>query len=286
MNALRARRHEPPRKPTDEEIAAAVATTPDFPVFNISKKNFDRQFCKCLRHREAGKCDCKLCAYIQWNTAAFHKARGKWDVAERCEEGTCSACTPGSAYREASRSPEHMMAFLLCPKCRPCDIQPNGFPPRVPTTSTSSSAPAANSTFVNSTSHQHSTACEAEPVAAAPSPVEKATAVDAAADELVGTGGSRESTRKRQRASDPSPLLPAFASSVAPGDGQATPRSSADATAISVPDAPADTDAPAGPEVLVMRGAVLPFMVYAPTCVNGSHQSFSFGGFVYVSMCT
>ena len=54
--------NEAPREPTDDEIAAAVARTPDFPPFNISKKYFDQQFCKCLRNREAGKCDCKLCA--------------------------------------------------------------------------------------------------------------------------------------------------------------------------------------------------------------------------------
>ena len=280
---MRARHHEPLREPTDDEIAAAVATTPDFPLFNISKKNFDRQFCKCLSHREAGKCDCKLCAYIQWNTAAFHKARGKWDVAERCEEGTCSACTPSSAYREASRSPEHMMAFLLCPKCSPCDIQLNGFPPRAPAASPSSAAPAANPTFVSSSALQHSAACQTEPVAAAPSYVTKATAVDAAVDEVVRTCGLRASTRKRQCASDPSPLFPSAAASiVASGasvakrlrqsDVQATPRASADATPIPVPDSSAE------PEVLVMRGAEKPFMVYAPTCVNGSHQSFCFGG--------
>jgi hypothetical protein len=210
INELRARRHEPPREPTDDEVAAAIATTPDFPVFKISKKNFNRQFCKCLSHREAGKCDCKLCAYIQWNTAAFHNARAKWDVAERCEEGTCSACTPGSAYREASRSPEHMMAFLLCPKCNPCDIQPNGFPPRAPAASTSSSAPAST---VISTAQQRFSACDAEPIAAAPSPAAKATAVDADVDEVVRTRESRASTRKRQNESDPSLLFPSAAAS-------------------------------------------------------------------------
>ena len=74
VKALRARHHEASREPTDDEIAAAVARTPDFPSFNISKEYFDQQFCKCLRYRETGKCDCKLCAYIKWNTAAFHNA--------------------------------------------------------------------------------------------------------------------------------------------------------------------------------------------------------------------
>jgi len=53
----RRRRHEKPRELTEDEIAEAVAATPDLPPFTISKKFFDRQFCKCLRYREAGKCD-------------------------------------------------------------------------------------------------------------------------------------------------------------------------------------------------------------------------------------
>ena len=59
--AFRKMRNEAPREPTEAEIAAAVAETPDYLICTISKKHFDNQFCKCLRYREAGKCDCKLC---------------------------------------------------------------------------------------------------------------------------------------------------------------------------------------------------------------------------------
>ena len=60
--AFRKMRNEAAREPTEAEIAAAVAETPDYLICTISKKHFDNQFCKCLR--EAGKCDCKLCEYI------------------------------------------------------------------------------------------------------------------------------------------------------------------------------------------------------------------------------
>ena len=105
-------------------------------------------------------------------------------------------------------------------------------------------------------------------------------------DEVVRTRESRASTRKRQNESDPSLLFPSAAASttVATGasvakrlrqsDVQATPHAAADATSIPVPDSTPE------PEVLIMRGAEKPFMVYAPTCVNGSHQSFSVGRFV------
>ena len=59
ISEIRKRSDEEPREPTDDEIAVAVAATPDYPVFTISKKHFDAQSCTCLRYREAGKCDCK-----------------------------------------------------------------------------------------------------------------------------------------------------------------------------------------------------------------------------------
>ena len=261
---------------------------PDFPPFTITKKYFDQQFCKCLRYREAGKCDCKLCAYIKWNTAAFHNARGKWDVAERCEEGTCSACTPTSAYREASRSPEHMMAFLLCPRCRPCDIQENGFPPRAPAASAAGTVPVTNPTSVTPTANYNS----AGAAALAPLLVANATAVAAA--KVVRIGRSRESTRERKPTSDPPPLN--FPSAATPTAAAAAPAAKRwrQSDAQDIPGAPADADAlhrSAGaaanpppdspvPEVLMMRGADKPFTVYAPTCANGTHQSYFVGRFV------
>lgn len=125
---LQSRRSEVPRAPTEDEIAAAIATVPNYPPFTVSKKHFYAQFCKCMRYLVASKCDCQICAYINWNTRAWHAARGKWDANDRCASGTCSACTPDSAYRRASRSPDELMAFLLCPKCRPSDIDSAGFP--------------------------------------------------------------------------------------------------------------------------------------------------------------
>jgi hypothetical protein len=127
---LRKRRSEVPRAPTPDEIAAATATVPDYPAFTVSKKHFYAQFCKCMRYLVASKCDCQICAYVNWNTRTWHAARGKWDAKDRCAPGTCEACTPGSAYRRASSSPDEFMAFLLCQKVRPCDIQPTGFPPK------------------------------------------------------------------------------------------------------------------------------------------------------------
>ena len=90
------------------------------------------RFCKCMRYLVASKCDCQICAYVNWNTRIRHTARGKFtcDANDRCAPGTCSACTPDSAYRRASSSPDELMAFLLCPKCRPVAIDSTVFPPK------------------------------------------------------------------------------------------------------------------------------------------------------------
>ena len=117
------------REPTEDEVQQAVLQTPDFPKLIITMKYFKSQICKCLRVREAGKCDCLLCAYVHYNIRQWHRARGKWDEARRCDPETCDACMPGSAYRRASQSPDEMMKYILCPKCLPCDIQSSGFPP-------------------------------------------------------------------------------------------------------------------------------------------------------------
>ena len=69
-------------------------------------------------------------------------------------------------------SPEQMMAFLLCPKCRPCDIK---CAPNAPVASTSSPAPSANPDVIHSASNDP-TVYEA----VALSRVAKGTAVDAA----------------------------------------------------------------------------------------------------------
>ena len=50
------------------------------------------------------------------------------------------------------------MAFLLCPKCRPCDIK---CAPNAPVASISSPAPSANPDVIHSASNDHSTVCEA-----------------------------------------------------------------------------------------------------------------------------
>ena len=64
------------------------------------------------------------------------------------------------------------MAFLLCPKCRPCDIK---CAPNAPVASISSPAPSANPDVIYSVSNDP-TVCEA----VALSRVAKGTAVDAA----------------------------------------------------------------------------------------------------------
>ena len=69
-------------------------------------------------------------------------------------------------------SPEQMMAFLLCTKCRPCDIK---YAPNAPVASTSSLAPSAYPDVIHSASNDP-TVCEA----VALSRVAKGTAVDAA----------------------------------------------------------------------------------------------------------
>ena len=129
---LSKKRYEAPREPTEDEIVEASAGVPDYPILTVSKKQFYARMCKCTRYLIASKCDCQICSYISVNMRAFHMARGKWDPNGRCERGTCDACTSDSPYRQASRSPQDMMAFLLCSKCRPFDIQPPGSPPTTP----------------------------------------------------------------------------------------------------------------------------------------------------------
>ena len=133
-----------PREPTEDEIASAVATAPEYPIFAVSRKHFYAQFCKCTRYLIASKCDCQLCSYINENMRAWHISRGKWDPTGRClPPGSCDACTPTSPYRRASSSPDEFMAFLLspCGKCRPCDIESTGFPPKPAPTPVEAPAP-------------------------------------------------------------------------------------------------------------------------------------------------
>ena len=149
---LSKKRFEAPREPTENEIAEAAAGVPDYPILTVSKKQFYARMCKCTRYLIASMCDCQICSYISVNLRAFHMARGKWDPNGRCERGTCDAkiyaCTSDSPNRQASKSPQDMMTFLLCSKCRPFDIQPSGSPQRPPTPISSSTGVLRSRLFI------------------------------------------------------------------------------------------------------------------------------------------
>lgn len=66
------------------------------------------------------------------NTRRLHAVRGKWDANDRCDPRTCSACMPCSPYRRALSSPDELMAFLVCAKVQPWEIESTGFPPSPP----------------------------------------------------------------------------------------------------------------------------------------------------------
>ena len=137
------KRTEAPRTPTEEEIAVATSAVPDYPVFSISKQAFYARLCKCTRYMIASKCDRQLCSYVNSNTRLFHKVRGLWDPTSRCDPSECDACNIDSPYRSATSSPDQLMRFQLCLMCLPCNIDPNGCPPKPAPTPTS----AASSTM-------------------------------------------------------------------------------------------------------------------------------------------
>jgi hypothetical protein len=239
---LRRKWGEVPREPTEEEVSAATATSPDYPVLVVSKKDFDAQMCKCLRQREASKCDCPLCAYINWNMSAWNRARGKWDYDARCkpnEKGEkCAACTPGSDYRLASQSADHMMAHILCPKCHPCDMLDTGFPPKPPPLGVEATVGAAP--------------------ALVPPP---------AVDVAVGVGPA---TLGAASILGPA-LIPAPAVDVGVGVGPA---------ALGAPSILGPVAALREREELRLDGAPKPFMVYAKACVYGIHVSTKLGRYI------
>ena len=171
------------------------------------------------------------------------------------------------------------MAFLLCPKCRPCDIQ---CAPNAPVASISSPAPSANPDVIHSASNDP-TVCEAVALSRV-APLSMSHLV-------LGTGSLKKSTQKRQLAPDPLPIhFPSAPSSVASGAPVAKrsrqsdfedKRFSSDDASIPHPTGDPAPNAPAEPEVLIMRGggAEKPFMVYSQTCqrpgMNGCHLSIS-----------
>ena len=66
------------------------------------------------------------------NTRRLRAVRGKWDANDRCDPRTCSACLPCSPFRRALSFPDELMAFLVCAKVQPWEIESTGFPPSPP----------------------------------------------------------------------------------------------------------------------------------------------------------